>query len=411
MRASLFVLLLLVSGVLNAQKGLVNGNWKGYLVREDKKEVVFTFDITGKFPKQQLIIKNGTERIKISKLIFKGDSIYFDMPVFESSFRVKATEGSKLEGWWIKGTSAAPQKWAFRAEQTNAPRFEGSATPTANISGRWAMFITRPNKTERPAVAEFKQVGDYLTGSVITPSGDYRFLEGKVIGDSMVLSVFDGSHVYHFNAKIADSGAIRKGVFYSGYNTTETWIAYKDPKAELPDVGNTPMVRQPERPLDFKFPDLDSNLVSITDDRYKGKVVVIQLMGSWCPNCMDETAFLSDFYNKQGRDKKVEIIALAYEYSTDFKRSVASLTKFKNRYNVKYPMLITPTTVIDTLRTEKTLPQITTIRVYPTTIIVGKDGRIRKIDTGFVGPGTGVHYDAYVKNFVELLARLNEEEN
>jgi thiol-disulfide isomerase/thioredoxin len=149
-------------------------------------------------------------------------------------------------------------------------------------------------------------------------------------------------------------------------------------------------------------------MVSLNDERFKNKVVVIQLMGSWCPNCMDETDFLSRYYNKN-KGRGIEMVSLAYEYSTDFDRSVASLKKFQKRFNVQYPMLITGVTVRDTLRTQKTLPEVTEIKVFPSSIIVDKHGKIRYFETDFFGQGTGEHYREYVRKFEGTMKRLLAE--
>ena len=122
-------------------------------------------------------------------------------------------------------------------------------------------------------------------------------------------------------------------------------------------------------------------------------------MGSWCPNCMDETKFLNEFYIKN-KQRGVEVVSLAYEYSTDFERSRISLLKFQQRFNVKYPMLITGAWINDSLRTEKTLPQITPIKVFPTTIYIGKDGKVKKMQAGFYGPGSGEHFELFKKEFM-----------
>jgi peroxiredoxin len=182
---------------------------------------------------------------------------------------------------------------------------------------------------------------------------------------------------------------------------------HKDPNASLPDVAAM-YVKDGEEKLNFRFMDLNKKFVSINDPKFKNKVVIIQIMGSWCPNCMDETAFLSDFYNKN-KQRGVEVIGLAYEYSTDFERSRKSIQKFKDRFNVKYTLLNTGVTVSDTLRTEKTLPQLTTIKSFPSTIFIDKKGRVAKIHTGFEGPGTGVHYEELKKEFAATVDRLLRE--
>ena len=179
------------------------------------------------------------------------------------------------------------------------------------------------------------------------------------------------------------------------------------PRYPLDDVAMH--LRTGEDKLHFSFEDLEGKRVSINDDRFKNKVVVVQLMGSWCPNCMDETAFLSEYYSRN-KSRGVEIVSLAYEYSTDRERSVKTLKKFQQRFNVQYPMLITGVSVSDTLRTEKTLPELTPIKFFPSSVILDKKGRVRKLDTGFNGPGTGEHYLIYQKEFRETIDKLLAEE-
>jgi len=185
----------------------------------------------------------------------------------------------------------------------------------------------------------------------------------------------------------------------------EAWSGIKDAKAKVTEETVAMYVKPGEEKLHFTFKDLQGKPVSINDDKFKNKVVVIQLMGSWCPNCMDETAFLSDYYNKN-KQRGVEIIALAYEYSTDWERSVKSLQKFQQRFNVQYSILNTGVTVTDSLRTEKTLPELTPIKFFPSSVILDKQGKIRKLDTGFNGPATGEHYVIYKKEFEDTINKL-----
>lgn len=397
-------IILLCCALNGFSQNLQPGNWQARILRDDSVAIPFTFEVKTIAGKSQLSIRNASERITISKFTRQGDSLFFEMPVFEAAFRVKLEGKGYMKGWFLRGTTGQFQQLPFEA-RAGATRFTVSQKPAANISGRWSVSITRPNNTERPAIAEFKQQGSALTGTMLTPSGDYRYLEGVVDGDSLKLSVFDGAHFYLFTAHIDDPQQLSGGMFYAGKNAKEKWRAVKNAKAELPDAGNTPQLKVGENRLSFRFPDLDSNLVSITDERFKNKVVVVQLMGSWCPNCMDETRFLSEYY-RNNKQKGLEVVALAYENSTDFQRSRNSIAKFRDRFNVAYPMLITGVWVNDSLRTEKTLPQLTPIKVFPTTIFIGRDGTVRKLHTGFYGPGTGAYYEAFKREFELTIEEL-----
>ncbi|MEO7530259.1 MAG: TlpA disulfide reductase family protein, partial [Sediminibacterium sp.] len=273
-----------------------------------------------------------------------------------------------------------------------------------DITGRWAISFTKGDAVSRPAIGEWQQKGNTVRGTILTPTGDYRYLSGVVSGDSLQLSTFDGVHAFLFTAKIDSDQKITGGTFYSGATSSEPWEAIKNANATLPDVAAM-HVKDGQDKLNFSFYDLNKKRVSINDAKFKNKVVVIQIMGSWCPNCMDETAFLSDYYRKN-KQRGVEIIALAYEYSTDFERSKQSIEKFKKRFNVQYTLLNTGVTVTDSLRTEKTLPQLTTIKSFPSTIFLDKNGKVSLIRAGFEGPGTGIHYEALKKDFEETVTRL-----
>jgi thiol-disulfide isomerase/thioredoxin len=409
MRKITIAAILLFAGAKLSAQDLISANWwRAELLREDGRRIVFNFEWRQENGKPVWYIRNATEKIKVEDITVHGDSLLVQMPVFESRFRLKLAHNNRLSGVWIKGTSSVPLVVRFEAVKGKSNRFD-LRTPKApgNAEGRWNVTFTRPVKAPIPAIGEFHQQGSNITGTFLTPTGDYRYLEGTVAGDSLLLSCFDGSHAYLFTARI-NKQKITDGWYYSGATSVEKWTAVKDEKAQLPADAAAMYLKPGEKKLNFTFDDLDGNRVSIKDDRYKSKVVVVQIMGSWCPNCMDETAFLAEYYDKN-KDRGMEIIALAYEYSTDIERSRKSLRKFQQRYDVKYPMLITGVSTGDTLRTEKTLPQLTPIRAFPTAIFIDKKGLVRKIDAGFSGPGTGKHYLQFKGEFEDTVEGLLKE--
>jgi hypothetical protein len=124
---------------------------------------------------------------------------------------------------------------------------------------------------------------------------------------------------------------------------------------------------------------------------------------------MDETSFLSGFY-KENAAKGVEVIGLAYEYINEFSIARKNLLRFKNKFDVQYPMLITGVTSADSLRTEKTLPEMTEIKAFPSMILIGKDGTVRKTHAGYAGPATGIHHETFKQKFAEDINALLAEE-
>lgn len=388
-----------------AQTQLQQGFWRASLIRKDNNAVMFNFKLQYVNSQPVLYIINAAERIKVANIVVtKDDSVIIQMPVFESQFRAKLINKTKLEGVWIKGGAKENQIMPFFAVANDGKRFTVTAAANKNISGKWVVSF---GQKANPAIAIFQQKGTQLSGSIVTPTGDYRYLDGVVNGDTLLLSTFDGGHAFLFSAIINSNKTISNGKFYSGATSSEVFTAIKNDTATLPDLAAM-QVKDGDGKLNFSFKGLDGKFVSLTDERFKNKVVIVQLMGSWCPNCMDETAFLTEFYDKN-KQRGVEVIALAYELTDNFERSKKSVQKFKDRFNVQYPILITGVTVSDEKRTEKTLPQLTRIKVFPSTIILDKYGKIRTIDTGFFGPGTGEYFEHFKKGFNKIIDGLVKE--
>lgn len=406
MRSTIYLLILLVLTVEGSAQQSATGWWRGLLHRQDGHDIAFNFEWTTDKGKTTWFFRNASERIRVTDIQLKKDSVIVQMPLFESQFRLKKTANA-LTGVWIKGGAIRTQVMHVTATR-GGQRFDSGEDAFFDIHGRWsAKFITN-DTTYSPAIAEFTQHINYLTGTFLNPTGDFRYLEGLVVNDTLKLSCFDGSHAFLFTARIADKNTIRKGWYYSGAVYKEEWIAEKNDTATLSADDAAMYLRPGEEKLHFSFKDLDNKTVSITDERFKNKVVVVQLMGSWCPNCMDETAYLSDYYN-HNHQRGIEIVSLAYEYSTDRNRSIKTLRKFQQRFNVQYPILITGAAIGDSLRTEKTLPELTPIKFFPSSIVLDKHGRVRKLDTGFNGPGTGEHYLEYKREFEDTINRLLRE--
>ncbi|HVW63172.1 MAG TPA: TlpA disulfide reductase family protein [Puia sp.] len=388
--------------------GLRNGQWRAVLERKDGHSIVFNFESKDSAGKKVLYIRNAGERLLVDDISYQGDSVLIRLPFFESQLRAVVTAEGNLRGIWLKRGADSYQVMPFEAYYNNAVRFPSGQQSPKGVEGRWRAVFRDARGDSSVRVGEFTQRGDRVTGTFLDPTGDLRFLEGIMDGDSLRLSTFDGGHAYYFSARLAEDGKLSGGQYFSGAMGYETWTAVKDEKAALPDEFTLTKWKKDAGPVTFTFKDIDGHNVSLSDKRFAGKIVLIQIMGSWCPNCMDETSFLSSFYNKY-RQKGVEIIGLAYERSTDFARSQKSLRSFQQRFNVKYPLLITGVAVGDPKRAEKTLPQLEEIVGFPTTIFLDRTGKIARIHTGFNGPGTGAHYEEQKKEIVrtvdELLAR------
>lgn len=406
-----FSLLVISLSTQAAEKPLVlkNGNYKFIIHRPDGKEIVFNSLVKDSVGKKIMYVINGSERLLVDSIVTRKDSVFIVLPFFASTLNAQLNDNGDLEGVWVKDYGNREQTVPFTATFNEKKRFPVTTAPAFNITGRWAVhFVGRNNKVSE-SVGEFTQNGSYFTGTFRHPTGDSRFLEGVVSGDSLYLSGFDGGNASLFTAKIDGADKITGGQVYSGKLGYETWTAEKDDNAALPDEYQFTTLKPGAGKVNFSFPDINGKKVSINDGQFQNKVVVIQIMGSWCPNCMDEAKFIGDNYTSF-QEKGVEFLGLAYERTTNFAASQKALQPFIKRFQIKYPILITGVSVSDTLRTEKTLPQLDKIRAFPTTIFLDKKGNIRKIHSGFDGPATGIYYIQYKEDFNKIINELVNEE-
>ena len=143
-------------------------------------------------------------------------------------------------------------------------------------------------------------------------------------------------------------------------------------------------MQDPRAPFTFAFPDLDGHRVANTDARFRGKVVVVDVMGSWCPNCHDEAPFLQSLYDKR-HGQGLEVVALDFEQQPDQLTDPARLKAFVERYHIGYTVLLCGLTK----EVHDKLPQAANLAAWPTTFFLGRDGRVREVHVGFTSPGSG----------------------
>ena len=351
---------------------------------------------------------NGNERLPMDTAIMQGDSLHIPMGLFESELVAKI-DGNMLRGIYRRNrVGQGIQTLPFEAQQNMDYRFAKDVPTGTNLTGTWAtQFESKTGKVDSVnAVGIFNQTGNRVTGTFLTPTGDYRYLDGNVVGDSLFLSTFDGSHLFLFKAGYNAEAKTLTGGFWSGISGYESWVARFDPTAKLPDPATLTYLKPGAKTLNVSFPEPDGNVVSLTDPRFKNKVTIVQILGSWCPNCMDETKFLSPWY-KQNKQRGIELLGLAFERSTEMAVSGPKIERMKTRFNLDYPVLLAGSN--DKAEASKALPDLNAVLAFPTTIFIDKKGKVRHIHTGFTGPGTGKFYDKYVEEFNRLVDKLVSE--
>ncbi|HEY5806759.1 MAG TPA: TlpA disulfide reductase family protein [Povalibacter sp.] len=367
-------------------------------------EAPFGMEVTKENGSVVLYLMNGTERTRIPNVAVADGELRAAFPGYENSLRAtlqrKGMEGTVT----LIKAGGVEQIIPFKATLNETYRFYADAiTDNADVAGRWDVTFTSNDGEASKGVALLEQKHDHVTGTVMTPTGDHRFLEGQVRGNEVQLSTFAGGLAYLYKLKVGKDGAL-SGEYWQGLKGHEKVAAQRNDNAEIEQISTT--MKSADNRLDFTFKDVDGKAVSLSDERFRGKVVVITLGGTWCPNCHDEAAFLVPFY-KEYRDKGFEIIALMFERHGDFAKAAAAVRNYERDLQIDYPTLIAG--VADDEDPEKKLPTLSGVYGYPTAIFLDRTGKVRKIHTGFTGPATGKHYDEYVVEFRALIDELLQE--
>src|SRR5277367_4777034 len=348
---------------------------------------------------------NGKERVRLDEVAVTGGHLEIRMPGYENRLTADA-KGDRLLGEVVLSKSGAKQqKIALEAQLGYGYRFfEHPADNTADVSGRWSVTFLDDDGKPEAAVGEFSQSADVVTGTFLAETGDHRYLAGQVRGDELYLSTFDGAHAFLYKAK--KTGDTLAGDFYVGTAHHERWTGKRDAHAALPDAYRLTNLRPGSTRFEFAFPDLAGNTVTSKDPAFQGKVMIVALAGSWCPNCHDEAAFLEPLY-REYRGRGVEIVSLMFEHFGDFPRAAEATQRFRNHYGIEYTTLIAG--ISDKDEAAKKLPMLERVYAFPTTIFVDRNGNVRKIHTGFSGPATGAHYTEFVNEVKATLDQLLAE--
>ena len=394
------LLLTLFSCVNTENEGLSEGRWRARLEVMDKEVLPFNFDLKKEHSGYVITIYNAEETIHVDEIDINNDSIKIKMPAFEG-YIAGIFSDSAITGKFIK--ESLDRIVPFYAVFGDSTRFHSSENARINVSGIWETKFRPDTEDEYMAKGIFTQEKNRVSGTFRTNTGDYRYLEGAVDGDSLRLSTFDGAHAFLFTAKVTDSSLI--GTFYSGNHFKEPFIAQRNDEFELADEESLTFLKEGYEELQFSFPNTNDNLISLEDSRFKEKVVVIQIMGTWCPNCLDETKYLSEYIKTRKRDN-FEVVALAFEYAKTKDLAFDRIERLKSRVGVPYPILLAQYGSSDKIKANEKLPMLNHILSYPTTIFIDKKGKVRKIHTGFNGPATGEKYIDFKEdfdNYIELL--------
>lgn len=358
-----------------------------------------------------LEIINGPERIRVDDIITwhdratNDDSIQINFPVYGTYIRA-GFEDDKIDGNWYVPYKGDNYRIRFRAYHGQGERFTNlKKKPMTDLTGKWETTFGEEDNTYK-AIGEFQQDGNLLTGTFRTETGDYRYLEGTIQDKKAYLSCFDGSHAFLFEAKMMEDSSLI-GSFRSGSHYKTIWKAIRNNNYDLGNADSLTFLKEGYDKIEFAFPNTNGDTIRLTDSKYQNKVKIVQILGTWCPNCRDETDFLVK-YLKENPSNDLEVVAIAYERYRENEKAFKALNNYKANYDMNYELLLGG--YYNKKEAAETLPMLNHILSYPTMIFIDRDNEVRRIHTGFSGPATSTFKD-FEKDFEKYVSALLAEKN
>jgi peroxiredoxin len=402
----LFVGLLLLATSAFAQspgQAVIAGTWVGTGTSHGQR-VPIRLQITGTGNDLHAALFNGPESSPATSAVFTGNHLLLTFNYYAKTLDATFADGH-LTGSF--GTADTRYPVSLHAEGVD----DAAATSPA-IDGDWEIEV-KSAKGESAWQLRVGQVGKLGTVKAMIQriDGDTGSLYGTWNGKEYRVSHFTaaGPALYSLTPQ-ADGTLLVSNMLRADIHEQQNLVARRPAQARaaaLPgptDPTEQTTMKDPSARFKFSFPDLNGKVISNTDPQFDGKVVIVAIGGSWCPNCHDEAPFLESLY-KQFHDRGLEVVNLSFEEEEDHVKNPERIHAFISRYGLTYTVLLAGNT--DQLN-EK-IPQAVHLNSWPTSFFLGRDGRVREIHAGFAGPANPPAHEALVKETTGLVERLLAE--
>ncbi len=377
--------------------------WSGQLHRTDGKSLPFRafIDLQSLTPSGYFLV--GEERTPIPEIQHQGDSLILIFSEYNAAIR-GVLNGSHWEGNYIRYRSTALSiPFTASAEALEPHQLQSTMKPAIPLLGKFRAFLREGNSIDSTTVASFWTKNDSVFGTLIAPDGDYGLNAGIQIGTTAALSRFTGWQAQLF--ELRQTGSSWNGTFYVRDEppvelTLEPLLTSTNNVAS----GQETKITNPKIPFVFSGITSEGDSLNNTSNRFKRKVLIVDIMGTWCHNCMDESPILQQLYEEY-RDKGLEIVGLSFEINDDVSQAKKNMGLYQKRFGLTFPLLFCGSTdnkyVGPQLRS-----QLTNFYAYPTALFIDKNGKIQLVHIGFRGPGTGEEFQAEVKHLYDIVKKL-----
>ncbi len=401
-KLSAFLVVLLAIAALPPAAGAqpVNGLWDAtVLVNNGALEIPFRFEIAGTGNAVKGSFFNGDDKTTSTSGSLQNGTLTLNFDELGTKLVATLKDG-QLDGEYSRGTRGAP--YPFHAKRFTPPPSEGKNIPS--IAGLWNVQVGKSSKGEAAWQLIVRQSGAEVSAAILRIDGDTGTLTGRYTDGKFALSHFSGARPLRLELTPGADGTLAVV-----QNTDKPLTALRAEQAAakgLPqpsDPTRFTSVKDPSEPFRFSFPDLDGKIVSNTDPRFQGKVVIVTIGGSWCPNCHDEAPFLVDLYKKY-KSKGLEIVEFSFEEEAQQKNPVR-VRAFNKKYGIEYTVLIPG----EPKELNEKVPQGVNLNSFPTTFFLGRDGRVRSAHAGFAGKASGKFHTELIEEETALVERLLAE--
>jgi len=387
------------------------GLWDG-CIQSRAGEVNFGIELKPQVSTITAVLVNATDQQPFSSATWDGQTLTLRLNYYDGQVALHYVSPQRMEGEYSRQTG----KGMVHIPVTLVPHHENLATRPwtgPDLTGDWILHEAGAEGAEKNTLASFQQQktattdGKVSATGILEPvSGDTGLLHGVVSTDAngqthVHLSRFDGIHVLALDGEFTPDGTLKGQI--GGVKALAPFTAERNSNAAAANpnalAGSLTKVKDPQEPFRFSGVDQSGKTINQDSPEFKGKPVIVDIFGTWCPNCHDEAPLLEQLYRKY-RAQGLVIVGLAYEYVDDTARDLRQIGIYRDKYGLTFPLLLAGTT--DQGQIEKTLPQLLNFGAYPTTIFLGRSGHVHAIHAGFAGPSTGEKYQEVQQHMDQL---------
>jgi thiol-disulfide isomerase/thioredoxin len=390
------------AGTAQAQSA-IDGRWDA-TITVGKAVIPFRLDIAGDGATLKGTLYNGDDIETTTSASFEDGAVVLNLEHYLTRIVADVKDGA-LVGKVEQRADKGPEGSRFHATRhVEQPPVAQQDVPS--IAGSWIIPHESP-KGEKAWRLIVKQNGGDVSAAILRVDGDTGALTGSYRDGRFVLSHFDGSRPALFEITAEGDGTLR--ILQSGSNRDGQLIAYRPEVARakgLPEPANYAThttVRDANEVFTFSGPDVNGKILSSDDPKFKGKVILAIVTGTWCPNCHDEAQYLVPLYKKY-RDQGLEIVALDFE-EPEQQDGLNRVKAFVTQYGVEYTYLIEGAPA----EMWEKVPQAVNLNTWPATVFVGRDGKVKLIHAGFAAPASGEFNDQLKTEFTTTIEKLLAE--